>query len=550
MIKLFKLLFKWQWKKIILIIIFSTINIRVQLNILEFFPIIVSTIKSQDLEGIMSFLPATIAYVFVSVFCTFILSYLIISVASNFSYNLKEKLFNILLNLKTIDEFNKINYSGVMTRLIRGVDTEQSFMILLFKRILPLIITSVFIVYALTSINYRVAGFFSVILIIFAIIFVFRLNQLANQYFKVKKIYGKLNNLFLSKISSLKTIKLFSKEEYSTSVFKEESDIAYNKGFRFQYKLNFSVIWMILIHLTIIFFIMMCLSFFDDNQDLGLPIFTSVLYIVFLMNHLMSLFSLVSIYSLAYTSSVRIEEVLAMENNYSSPSIKNDFNGIEFKNVSLNISDRKILSDISLKIPQDSKTLIVGPIGSGKTSLIYSLLGFHNIDSGEISVDWNSKVSLTTTKSFLLKGSVFENIALGDESVTTENALSACKYALFPKKLSFEVNEEGNNLSNELKQKLCIARALAQDCEIYIFDNCFTSINSASKKIIKEHIKERLDGKTVIFIDNNCDDYLDVDNIVVLDDGKIVNEGTHNYLIENCSTYKKLFHESVGCNNV
>lgn len=549
MIKLFKLLLKWQWKEVFAVILFSIININAQLNIIQFFPLIVTYIKDNDLDGIMIFLPSTLSNIFVSVFCSLILVYLITRVTSSFSYKLKEKLFNILLNLKTIGEFNKINYSGVMTRLIRGVDTEQSFLILIFKRILPIIISTVFIIIALLAVDDVYAMLFAVAMLILGFIFIFRLNQLANQYFKVKKIYGKLNNLFLGKISTLKTIKLFSKEKYSSSLFKEESDDAYNKGFRFQYKLNFSVIWLIVVHLCIIYFMALGFAFFDDDKTGAIEIFVSLLFMVYLMNHLMSLSSFVSMYSLANTSSVRIEEVLDMENNDSYESVKTDFDGIAFNNVSLNLSDREILSDISLEIPKSSKTLIVGPVGSGKTSLIYSLLGFHNIDSGEITVNRDSKISLTTTKPFLLKGTVFENISLGDESITNEIAINACSSALFFKDLNYEVNEEGNNLSGESKQKLSIARALAHDCEVYIFDNCFTSISSDSKKIIMENIKRILDKKTVIFIDNNCNDYRDVDNIVVLDEGKIIGEGKHEFLIENCSTYKNLFEESLRCNN-
>ncbi|WP_296891112.1 ABC transporter ATP-binding protein [uncultured Methanobrevibacter sp.] len=282
--------------------------------------------------------------------------------------------------------------------------------------------------------------------------------------------------------------------------------------------------------------------------DVDDTVFVS-LYIVYLINHLFSLAPFVSIYPLSYTSAVRIEEVLALENISSDSRKENDFDGIEFKNVSLKLSDRQILSDISFKISNNSNTLIVGPVGSGKTALVYSLMGFHTIDSGELFIDKNAKVSLTTNKVFLFKDDVFENIALGDDHISREDAVSACNDALFTKDLSFEVNENGNNLTYGSKQKLSIARALAHNYDLYIFDNAFTSIDSDSKRVIKENIKRRLENKTVIFIDNDFDDYSCFDNILVLDKGRLVSQGRHDELIKTCDTYKKLFDESWRCND-
>ncbi len=547
--ELMKFLFKRQWLKILIIVFFTYLNVEAQLTVLDLFPIIALHIK-KGLFNIPSDLLFTVGIsIILSVIASIVISYLSISVASSFAYDLKEKLFDILLNLKTIEDLNRINYSGLMTRLIRGVDTEQSFVLIIFRRVLVLVVAIFCIAVNLYSISPQVSVYFLIFVFIFSFIFIFRLNQLSNLYFKVKKLYGKLNALFLDKISGLRVIKFSSKENHSNNIFKKEADNEYEKGFRFQYKLNFSIIWLIAADIILIVFLFICLYLFStDAADIDEVIFVS-LYIVYLINHLFSLSPFVSIYPLSYTSAVRIEEVLALENIPSDYRKENNFDGFEFKNVSLTLSDRQILSDISFKIPNNSKTLIVGPIGSGKTSLVYSLMGFHNVDSGEIFIDKNTKVSLTTNKVFLFKDSVFENIALGDDHISCEDAIDACNDALFTKDLSFEVNENGNNLTHDFKQRLAIARALAHDYDLYIFDNAFTSIDSASKRIIKDNIKRKLKNKTVIFIGNDFEDYSYFDNILVLDNGKIISQGKHDEVIKTCDTYKKLFNESVGCND-
>lgn len=189
---------------------------------------------------------------------------------------------------------------------------------------------------------------------------------------------------------------------------------------------------------------------------------------------------------------------------------------------------------------------------------MYSLIGFHKIDSGKILIDGyninsanlNEKISLTPERPFLFKDNVLENIRLGKDSISYEDARKICDEVLLKKELSFEVNEYGNNLTNESKQKLSIVRALTHDREYYIFDNSTSFLNPTSKHIIKEKILRMLNNKTIIFVGNDFDDCLEMDNIIVLDNGLVVDSGKHNELIKTCQIYKKLFEEYGGNSNV
>lgn len=552
---LLKLLFRQHWKGILLVLILTVINVGAQLYIIELVPLIMDCIKSQVYDNVFIMVDEMLMAIAGSIIATLFISYVSTSISSNFSSNLKEKLFSIVMNMNTVDEYSKINFSGLMTRLIRGVDTEQSFVLILLRGVLLVFVAAGWVIYSLIDLDILLAFIFAIFLLIYAILFVLKLNQSANEYFKVKKLNGKLNNLFRDNIVGLKTIKLFSKEKYSRDIFKKAADDAYGEGCKFQYSLNFPYVFMIVMHIAVILFMLWGLFIFDSNKKLAVEVFLSLLYFLYLINHINAINALIDIYPLAYSSATRIEEVLVLEHtpNHSNKK-ESDFKGIEFNNVSVNISNREILSDISFNIPQNSKNLIVGPVGAGKTSLIYSLIGVYEINSGSILINgedvksksFDEKICLISDKIFLLKGSVFENVRLGDESITRDNVISACKDALFTKDLSFEVNENGNNLSPDFKQRLSISRAFAHDCEIYIFDNSFSQIESASKKIIKENIKKRLSGKIIIFIDDSFEDYQDMDNILVMKNASIVDQGNHDYLIQNCETYKKLINYSGG----
>ena len=552
---LLRILFRNHWKGIFLIIILTIIDVGAQLYVIEIIPLILTCIKSGLYEDTFSMIDEVIMAIFCSIISTLFISYLSTSISSNFALNLKEKLFSIVMNINTVDEYSKINFSGLMTRLIRGVDTEQSFVLVFLRRILLLFVAAGWVIYSLIDMNLLFAFVFTIFLFIYGFLFILKLNQSANTYFKVKKLNGKLNNLFRDNIVGLKTIKLFSKEKYSSDTFKKAADNAYNEGYKFQNSLNFPYVFLIVMHIAVILFMLWALFIFDSNKKLAVDVFLALLYLLYLINHINAINPFIDIYSLAYTSATRIEEVLALERTPTHSNKKeSDFKGIEFNNVSVNISDREILSDISFKIPQNSKNLIVGPVGAGKTSLIYSLIGTYKINSGSILINgenvqsesWDEKICLISDNLFLLKDNVFENVRLGDESITRDVVISACRDALFTKDLSFEVNEEGNNLSSDFKQRLSISRALAHDCEIYIFDNSFSQIESASKKIIKENIKKRLSDKIIIFIDNAFEDYQDMDNIIVMKNASIVDHGNHDYLIKNCETYKSLINYSGG----
>ncbi len=558
---LLKIIFKNNWKKIALITILSIIIGICQIYVLEHAAIIVILVKNNTLHNFMPLLYRLGIVILISLINVFIVSNLSISVASHSAHQIKEDLFNILIEVNTFDKFNKLNFSVLLSRAIRGVDTIQSFILFLIKRVLRLIISSILVLYELYHINYKFAIIFTIFLIIVTALLSYKLNSLAKTYYKVMKINGKLNKLFREKKLTLKLVKAYSKEKYSNKIFKKNMDETYKKGYEFQYKVSYIYYLIILGHINILIFIALFLILFNLDKSNGLDIFMILLYTFYWTNKFTMVLPLFSIYPLAHSFSIGIEEVLHLKDKYpDSHNLikKSEFEGIEFNNVSLTMSNRKILSNISLKIPKNSKTLIVGPISSGKTTLIYSLMGFHKIDSGEILIDGfninsgnlNEKISLTTEKPFLLKDSVFENIRLGKESISYKDAQNICNEVLFEKDLSFEVNEYGNNLTNESKQKLAIVRALTHDRDYYIFDNSTSFLNPSSKHIIEENIMERLKNKTVIFVGNDFDYCLEMDNIIVLNNGFIVDSGKHDELIKTCEIYKKLFEEYGGNSNI
>ena len=156
-------------------------------------------------------------------------------------------------------------------------------------------------------------------------------------------------------------------------------------------------------------------------------------------------------------------------------------------------------------------------------------MGFYPEFVGEVLLDnkelspksLRKLISYAPDDSNFLRESVFENIRLGDESISSDDAGEACRLSLFDKGLDFEVYENGKNLNIDLKQKLSVARAVAHERKIYVFDNSFSSIRADDKKVIIRNILNRLEGKTVIFIDNDTESYPQIDSVIELNGGEI-----------------------------
>ena len=557
---LLKFMLKNHWKRIVGIVIFTCLMVFCQLQIINLISDVSLLIKQDEYNYINLLTPDISFFVVLAVISLFMILYMSISLIRDFSYDLRSKMVNILSDFDTIDEFNKFPISGIKSRFVRGVDTENSFFLYIFRKIILIIVIGVEIVFVLWFIHKLLAIFLALFLLSAGVIFIHKLNSLSEDYFKVKALNGNINRLYREKIISSKILKINSQEKDKGEIFKNAVENSFDKGFRFQYKLNFIFYLIVLIMFVLMIFLLISAYFIKTGEVYPIDMAILMLYIVYLISNLRGMVNFVAIYPLAYTSAVRIEEVLVCEKSeyreYTDFKDRN-FKGIEFENVSLNFKGKDILSDVSFKIPQNSKTLIVGPVGAGKSSLFYLLMGFYEADRGKIFIDGydasltdvSKKATFNTTESYILKENLFENVRLGDTSITDADVKQALHDSLFDEfsdDLYYEIHQYADDLTGDFKQRLAIARAIAHNRQYMILDNSFSFINRESKKIIINNIVRKSDDKTLIFIDNSFDNYVDFDNIIVLDNGRVVGEGRHDELIKNCRSYQKLYCQVKG----
>ena len=260
-----------------------------------------------------------------------------------------------------------------------------------------------------------------------------------------------------------------------------------------------------------------------------------------------------------------IEKIKALRSEEIQPGRETEFKSfdIEGKNVEFSyLDDKKVIDNISFKALQGKTTALVGPSGCGKSTLIKLVARLYDYDRGEILIDKKEinksrtedlfkHISMVFQDVILFNGSVMENIRLGRPTASDEEVLEAAKLAScdeFVKKLEngydTEIGENGSNLSGGERQRISIARAFLKDAEIILLDEIAASLDVENEKYIQESLNKLIKNKTVMIVSHRMKSIKNVDQIIVMKDGKIEDFGKHDELLKSSKTYQKMIESS------
>jgi len=275
------------------------------------------------------------------------------------------------------------------------------------------------------------------------------------------------------------------------------------------------------------------------------------------------LITLIMVWPRASVSASRISEVMEHQVTVCDPDSPVDFKEkgtIEFRNVGYAYpgTDKEAVSDISFKVNQGETIAFIGATGSGKTTVINMIPRMADCTRGEVLVDGvnvkdvrqedlRNRIGYAPQRGFLFKGNIRENIALSNPDMTLADVKWAAKIADADSFVSHKRNEYdsdvaqgGTNFSGGQKQRLCIARAVAAKPEILIFDDSFSALDYKTDKTVRANIAEQMPGTTRVIIAQRVGTIMDADQIVVLDQGKMVGIGKHYDLVRNCPVYQEI----------
>ncbi|WP_195251143.1 ABC transporter ATP-binding protein [Romboutsia sp. 1001713B170207_170306_H8] len=267
----------------------------------------------------------------------------------------------------------------------------------------------------------------------------------------------------------------------------------------------------------------------------------------------------------ALVSLDRIDKVINTDLSIKDPKKAVEFNTekkgvVEFKNVSFRYPDAEedILTNINFTANPGETTAFIGSTGSGKSTLINLIPRFFDVTEGEILVDGvnikdvtqhdlREKIGYVPQKGVLFSGTIDSNLRYGKKDATEEDIIKASRIAQAtefidskPEKYDTEISQGGNNVSGGQKQRLSIARAIAKNPEIYIFDDSFSALDFKTDSKLRKALKEEISESTILIVAQRISTILHAEQIVVLDEGKIVGIGTHKELLKNCEVYKQI----------
>ena len=392
----------------------------------------------------------------------------------------------------------------------------------------------------------------------FLSIVVFILGKMIHQRFTlIQEKFSELTTMVHENFSGIRVIKAYVREESEKEKYAENSEDYLNKKMslvRVQ-----ALIMPILFLITGISIIIVIwvggIKVIDGEMNLG-EMTAFIVYLGILIWPMIAVGWVINIVQQAEASMKRINNILAQpyeieDTDNSDYAISNLIGNIEFKNVSFRYNEHlpEIIKDFNLKIPSGSSLAIMGYTGSGKTSLINLIPRLYDCTEGEVLIDgYNVKtiplgtlrtnIGMVQQEPFLFSDSVINNISYGLKEIDEKLVKKVSEIAnfdndveQFPHKYETVVGERGITFSGGQKQRCSLARALAIDPQILILDDSFSAIDTHTEEEILKNLKEFLKGKTSIIISHRISTVKDADNIIVLDKGKIAEQGTHDELI-------------------
>ena len=492
-----------------------------------------------------------------------IVSYLTSRLAAKFAQTLRKGVVEKVMNFGN-KEFKEISTASLITRSTNDINRIQMFLTMLLR---IMIFAPIMGIGALLKVINNEMNFILIIAVAIILVLVIILFTVAMPKFKlVQELIDKVNLVFREILNGLPVIRSFANETHEEERFDEA-----NKNLK---KVNLFVDRIMTLMMPTMTFLMnfICILIVyigAKKIDAGtIQIGTLMAFIQYTMQIIMS-FLMISMMSImiprAWISLKRIGEIFDKKISVEEPEIINDigkkFKGnIEFKDVYFRYhdADEDVLENISFKAERGTTTAIIGGTGSGKSTLINLIPRFFDVTGGKILIDGvdirnlslfdlRENIGYVPQKGVLFTGTIEENIAFGKEKINKEQIKLASEISQSEefikekeKKYKSEISQGGTNVSGGQKQRLSIARAIYKNPSIYIFDDSFSALDFKTDKNLRTALKKITKESTVLIVAQRISTVLNADQIIVLDEGKIVGIGTHKDLMKNCEVYKEI----------
>ena len=500
-----------------------------------------------------------------------IAGYLAATISSNFSRNLRKEIFDKVENIDT-EEVKGFSTSSLITRTTNDVTQVEMLIAIGLQLLIKAPITAVWAVTKILNKSWQWSALTGVAVVILLSVIIVLMIIVVPRFKKVQKLIDKLNGVTRENLTGIRVVRAFNAEGYQEKKFdKVNTDLTdlqlYNQK---KFAIMSPIMYMIMYCLTLaIYFVG---AYLIENSVMAdkITIFGNmVVFSSYAMQVIMSFLMLAMIFMIlprAQVSANRINEVLDTKESIKEGSFDGkteEVGTVEFKNVSFRYpdADEYLLRNISFKANKGETVAFIGSTGSGKSTLINLIPRFYDATDGEVLVDGvnvkeyteealNNKLGYVPQKAVMFNGTVNYNIAYGDNGkgeISEKKIKEAAKVAQASEfvekmddKYETHIAQGGTNVSGGQKQRLAIARAIARDPEIYIFDDSFSALDYKTDSVLRRELKNYTKDATSLIVAQRIGTIMNADKVIVLDSGKCVGMGTHKELLKKCEVYKRI----------
>ena len=516
-----------------------------------------------DFKTLFNLLTIVVIIYVVSAVFSYLQSYFLVEISTKISYQLRERLVEKVTHLP-MGSFDNNQRGDILSRITNDVDSLQNGITQAFLQLTTAIITIIGASVMMLYINLYLALITLALIPIGFFIIRFITNHTQSYFLKQLAFKGSLNGQIEESFTGHDIIRAYNQEEPSIEKFDEDNEKWYENEWKSQFfsslsgpLMNFisNFEYVVIAVLGAVFVLQKTmavgdiLAFFQYSKNIT----STIQQITRVMNLVQT----------AMAASERIFECLEMddEDNPSSRELDEIRDSIRFEDVCFGYNpDQPIIKNLSFEVQKGQKIAIVGETGAGKTTIVKLLMRFYDIDSGEISIDGvnineydkhslRSHIGMVLQDSWLFSDTIKANIQYGNLSSTDEEIVDASKQVYvdnFVRQLSDGydtlLNEDSDNISHGQKQLLTIARTILSKKEVLILDEATSSVDTRTEKLIQKAMDRLMENRTSFIIAHRLSTIRNADKIIVIDGGEIIEQGTHDELMQNKGYYYNTLH--------
>ncbi len=575
MIQLLKYLKAKDWGLIFLIFLFIVTQVFLDLKIPDYMSEI--TVKVQTPGSETQDIILTGGYMVLcalgSLASAVIVSFFSTRLAASFAKNLREKLFNQVEGF-SMEEINGFSTSSLITRSTNDITQVQMFIAMGMQILIKAPIMAIWAITKISNKNWQWTAATGVTVVALLAVIIVVISLAMPRFKRIQKLMDNLTAVTRENLTGIRVVRAYNAEEHEENKF-EKANTDLNDNYLFATRamalmspsmtaamngLSLAIYWIGAYLIHDVLDVMQRITIFSN-----MVVFSSYAIQV-VMSFVMLTFIFV-ILPRAQVSANRIKEVLNTASTIEDGTVnegKDHLEGeIEFRHVSFKYPDAGdyVIKDIDFTAHKGETVAFIGATGSGKSTIINLVPRFYDPTEGEILIDGvnikdytqealRNKIGYVPQKSVLFSGTIASNIAFGDNGKgditedAVKHAVSVAKATDFVEKTTGQyeghVAQGGNNFSGGQKQRLAIARAIARDPEIFIFDDSFSALDYKTDRDLRSQLKEEAGDVTNLIVGQRIGTIKDADTIIVLDEGRIVGKGKHDDLLETCEVYREI----------